>query len=65
MEVTDEQRKQLEAERRAYNKRVEQLKSEYAPDKALNAEYQESQRRIATILGDDNLPVVGTGCRNV
>ena len=61
---SEKQRAAIEAERRAHNRRVETMRNEFAPSKNINAEYQQHQRRVAKILGDDDQPLVGRAFRN-
>jgi hypothetical protein len=54
------QRERLAAERRNHNRRIEQLKSEFATHRAMNDEFIQHQNRVAAILGDDEQPCIGT-----
>ena len=59
--MSDEsKRQQLAEERRAHNRKMEQLRSEYAPGRDIDAEFQAHQSRIGEILGDENQPCVGS-----
>ena len=61
---SETQRAAIEAERRAHNRRVETMRNEFAPSKNINAEYQQHQRRVAKILGDEEQGIIGTDFRN-
>ena len=61
---TKQQCEQIAAERRAHNHKIETMRNEFAPSRALNAEYEQHQRRISKILGDDDQPLVGRAFRN-
>ena len=54
------QREQLAEERRAHNRKLEQLRNEFAPGRDIDAEYQGHQRRVAAILDDENGPCIGS-----
>ena len=61
---TKTQREQIDAERRAHNHKIETMRSQYAPSRDINSEYQQHQKRVAKILGDDEQGIIGTGFRN-
>ena len=49
--------------RRVHNRRLEQLRSEYAPSRALNEELVRHERHVSQILGPDDQPCIGSGQR--
>ncbi len=62
---TETQRKQIAAERAEHNRRIDAMRSQFRPSKDIDSEYQQHQRRLAKILGDDEQGVVGKDFRNV
>ena len=52
-------RQQIAAERNEHNRRIENLRSQYAPSKDLNREYVAHQRKLASILDSDEKEIVG------
>ena len=59
--MSDEsQREQLAEEHRNHRRKLDSLRAEYAPSRAINDEYRAHQSRIGVILNDGNQPCIGT-----
>lgn len=64
MDTPKTQREQIAEERRQHTRKLDQLRSEFAPSKDINAEYVEYQRRLGEILDPDE-PGIVDGRRTV
>ena len=60
--MNNEKRTRIAAERRNHEKRLYELRSEFAPSKQIDDEYQQHQQRLGEILGDEEEGIVGTMC---
>jgi hypothetical protein len=58
MDTPKTQREQVADERRQHTQKLDQLRSEFAPGRDIDAEYQDHLRRLDEILGESDSGIV-------